>query len=260
MSYQDLVVARAEAGIAVVTLNRPEKRNALRAETFGEIFAAVGELVADATVRAIVLTGAGDKAFSAGADLSAPPFSVGNVDEMLDRVQSMLSWMEEAGTPIVAAVNGDAFGGGLEIALACHFRVMSRTARLGLTETNLGIMPAAGGTQRLTRLVGLPRALECIVFGKRIDAEEALRIGLAHRLCEPGRALEEALAFARALARRAPLSVRGSIQAIYAGVNKGLAAGHKAERDGLARCASSADAMEGISAFFQKREPEFQGK
>ena len=259
MSYTDLVVTRAEPAIAVVTLNRPEKRNALRAETFAEIFAAVSELVADPDVRAIILTGAGDKAFSAGADLSSPPTSVPDVDGMLNRVQSMLTWMEESGTPIIAAVNGDAFGGGCEVALACHFRIISRNARLGLTETNLGLLPAAGGTQRLTRLLGVSRALEAIVFGKRFDAEEAYQLGLAHRLCESGRALEEALVFARAIARRAPIGVRGSIQAIYAGVNKGLEAGHKAERDGFAKCAASGDAMEGISAFFQKREPDFKG-
>jgi enoyl-CoA hydratase/carnithine racemase len=258
-TYTDLVVGR-DADVAVVTLNRPEKRNALRTETFADLQAAFGELIADASARVIVLTGAGDRAFSAGADLSAPPIGE-SVEPMLERVQKLLDWIEEAGTPIVAALNGDAFGGGCELALACHFRVMSRSARIGLTESNLGIMPAAGGTQRLTRLVGPAKALEFMVFGKKIDAEEAFRLGIVHRLSEPGRAVDDAMALARSIARRAPLAVRGIIQAVMAGQNRGsLAEGLRLERECFARCAASEDAVEGVSAFFQKREPEFKGK
>jgi enoyl-CoA hydratase/carnithine racemase len=258
-TYTDLVVAR-DADIAVVTLNRPEKRNALRKETFDDLYMAFTELVQDPAVRAIVVTGAGDKAFSAGADLSSPPIGE-DVGPMIERVQALLDWVEQAGTPIVAALNGDAFGGGCEIALACHFRVMSRSARIGLTESNLGIMPAAGGTQRLSRLIGAAKALEYMIFGKRIDAEEAYQLGIAHRLSEPGRAFEDALALARSIARRAPLAVRGIIQAVMAKEQKGsMAEGLRVERECFARCATSEDAVEGVSSFFQKKEPEFKGK
>ncbi len=260
-TYTDLIVAR-DGDVAVVTLNRPEKRNALRNETFADLFTAFRDLVADETVRAIVLTGAGDRAFSAGADLSEGPQSLGaDVDGSLARIQAMLDWMEGAGTPIVAAINGDAFGGGCELALACHFRVMSRGARIGLTETNFAIMPAAGGTQRLTRLVGPGRALEYMIFGKRIDAEEAYQLGIVQRLSEPGRALEDAMAFARAIARRPPIAVRGIIRAVMGGLQSGsMKEGLRLERECFVKCAQSQDALEGIAAFFAKREPSFQGK
>jgi enoyl-CoA hydratase/carnithine racemase len=258
-SYTDLVVAR-DADVAVVTLNRPEKRNALRSETFTDLYGAFSELLPDPGVRAIVVTGAGDRAFSAGADLSSPPIGE-DVGPMLSRVQTMLDWIEEAGTPVVAALNGDAFGGGFEIALACHFRVMSRGARVGLTESNLGIMPAAGGTQRLTRLVGAARALEFMVFGKKIDAEEAYQLGIAQRLSEPGRAVDDAMALAHSIARRAPIAVRGIIQAVMGGLNKNsLAEGLRLERECFQKCATSEDAVEGVAAFFQKREAAFKGK
>jgi enoyl-CoA hydratase/carnithine racemase len=257
----DILVTRPEPGIALVTLNRPEKRNALRAETFAELGAAMAELVPDPETRAIVVTGAGDRAFSVGADLSSPPSSVDDIDGMLARIQGVFTWMEESGTPTIAALNGDAFGGACEIALACHFRVMARGARIGQTETDFGIMPAAGGTQRMARLVGVSRALECIVLGRKIDAEEALRIGLVHRIAEPGRALHDALALAREVAARAPIAVRGAIRALFTGLNRGsIQEGERAEREGLARCAASADVLEGVAAFFEKRAPRFQGK
>ncbi len=259
MGYTDLVVAR-EGDTAVVTLNRPEKRNALRRETFEDLYGAFQELLTDPSVRAVVLTGAGDKAFSAGADLSAPPFAAEDtVEKTVGRVQTFLDWVEEAGTPVVAALNGDAFGGGCEVALACHFRVMDRRARIGLTESNLGIMPAAGGTQRLTRLIGVSKALGYMIFGKRIEAEEAFRLGLAHRLSDPGRAFEDAMALARTIAGRPPVSVRGIVTAAFHGLNRGLKAGLDAERDGIARCLSSQDSMEGISAFLEKRDPKWKG-
>jgi enoyl-CoA hydratase/carnithine racemase len=258
-TYTDLIVAR-DGDVAVVTLNRPEKRNALRSETFSDIFAAFGELMNDASVRSIVLTGAGDRAFSAGADLSSSPAGLADANGMLERVQKMFDWIESAGTPVIAALNGDAYGGGCELALACHFRVMARGARIGLTESNFGIMPAAGGTQRLTRLIGVGRALECMIFGKRIDAEEAYQLGIANRLSEKGRALEDAMALARAIARRPPLSVRGIIRAVMGGLSGSMREGLALEREGFAKCAASEDAVEGVSAFFQKRDPNFQGK
>ncbi len=258
-TFTDLIVSR-EGDVAVITLNRPEKRNALRTETFADLAGAFQETLGDDTVRAIVLTGAGDRAFSAGLDLSQAPTG----DDMVatvGRVQSLLNCVEEAGTPVIAALNGDAFGGGCELALACHLRVMDRRARVGQTESHFGIMPAAGGTQRLVRVVGLARALELLLFAKKVEAEEAYRIGLVHRLSEAGRALEDAMVLARDLARRPPLAVRGTIQAIFRGLNQGsLAEGLAAERENVARCAMSEDAMEGITAFLQKREPEFRGK
>jgi enoyl-CoA hydratase/carnithine racemase len=255
----DLVLTR-DGDVAVVTLNRPEKRNALRAGTFGDLLSAFTDLLGDPGVRAIVLTGAGDRAFSAGADLSEPPIGQ-DVGPMLERVQTMLNTIEEAGTPVIAAMNGDAFGGGLEIALACHFRVMSRGARLGLTESNLGIMPAAGGTQRLTRLIGPARALELMIFGKRVEAEEAYHLGIVQRLSEPGRTLEDGLALARSIARRAPIAVRGIVHTVMTSLNRGsIAEGLRLERECFAKCAQSSDAVEGVAAFFAKRDANFEGK
>jgi enoyl-CoA hydratase/carnithine racemase len=267
MPYEDIRLAR-DGATAVVTIDRP-KVNALRAQTMEELAQAVVGLQGDDAVRVIVLTGAGERAFSGGADLASSfrgdvkPGGAGGdqtIEAGLERFHDMLDRFE-AGKPVIAALNGVAFGGGCELALACHFRVMDPKAEIGLTETNVGIFPAGGGTQRLPRLVGLGRAIDMIVFGRRVGAEEAVRIGLATRVAKrPGGALEDALELAREIEKRPPLAVAAAIEAIFTGLRFGQGMGLASERTGLARVVTSEDALEGLQAFFEKRAPAFKGK
>ncbi len=258
MGYEDLRVSR-EGATAVITLDRP-KVNALRAQTMEELTQAATAAQADPTVRVIIITGAGEKAFSGGADLASAfrgdvkPGSGGEtIESGLEKFHETLDRLE-AGKPTIAALNGVAFGGGCELALGCHFRVMDPRAEIGLTETNVGIFPAGGGTQRLPRLVGVGRALDMIVFGRRVGAEEAERIGLATR-----GALESALELAHEIEKRPPLAVQAAIEAIFAGVRFGHQMGLASERSGLARVVQTEDALEGMQAFFEKRAPVFKG-
>ncbi|HZU96775.1 MAG TPA: enoyl-CoA hydratase-related protein [Planctomycetota bacterium] len=264
MSYEDVKVAR-DGSIGIVTIDRP-KVNALRAQTMDELGRALGDLQADATVRTIIITGGGDRAFSGGADLASafrgdakPGTSADPIEEGLERFHQLLDQLE-AGKPVIAAINGFAFGGGCELALACHFRIMDPKAEIGLTETNVGIFPAGGGTQRLPRLVGVGRALDMIVFGKKVSAQEAERIGLATRVSPPGGALAAAIELAREIEKRPPIAVQAAIEAIHAGIRFGHQMGLASERSGFGRVVKSDDAMEGLQAFFEKRAPSFKGK
>jgi enoyl-CoA hydratase/carnithine racemase len=265
VAFEDIRVGR-EGGIGVVTIDRP-KVNALRAQTMDELGRALEELGRDEGVRALVITGAGERAFSGGADLASAfrgdvkPGGSGDqtIEAGLERFHEMLDKLE-AGKPTIAALNGVAFGGGCELALACHFRVMDPKAEIGLTETNVGIFPAGGGTQRLPRLVGLGRAIDMIVFGRKVGAEEAQRIGLVHRVSAPGRALAEALELGRELEKRPPLAVQAALEAVMTGQRFGHAMGLAAERSGLARIVPTEDALEGFQAFFEKRAPVWKGR
>lgn len=268
MGYEDIRVSR-DGPVAIVTLDRP-KVNALRARTFEDLEAASGELARDESVRVVVITGAGEKAFSAGADLASAfrgdvrggGSGAGELDieSGLARFHELLDKLEAGPRPLIAALNGFAFGGGCELALGCHFRVMDARAEIGLTETNVGIFPAGGGTQRLPRIVGLAKALEMILLGKKLTAEQALACGLVQQVAPPGKALEQALELARALATRPPLAVAAALEAIFTGIRFGSAMGLAAERSGLARVAMTEDALEGMRAFFEKRAPEFKGR
>ncbi|MBI3724203.1 enoyl-CoA hydratase/isomerase family protein [bacterium] len=265
MAYEDIRVTRQGAA-GVVTIDRP-KVNALRARTMEELARATEELSQDDAVRAIVVTGAGDRAFSGGADLASafrgdvkPGESGETIEAGLERFHEVLDRLE-AGKPAIAAVNGFAFGGGCELALACHFRVLDPRAEIGLTETNVGIFPAGGGTQRLPRIVGVARALDMIAFGRRVGADEAARIGLATRVARrAGGALEDALELAEELAKRPPLALRAAIEAVFTGIRFGHAMGLASERSGLSRIVATEDALEGMQAFFEKRAPVFKGK
>jgi enoyl-CoA hydratase len=260
MSYKNLIVERA-AAVAILTINRPEKRNALNSETVDELRRAILELKHDGGVRAVVLTGAGDKAFVAGADINelAVQTPVGGRDHAL-RGQHVFDLVEHMGKPIVAAINGVALGGGCELAMACTLRIAADTARLGQPEINLGIIPGYGGTQRLSRLVGKGRALDLLLGGDAISADEAYRIGLVNRVVPAAALLDEAKKTAAALAEKAPVAVRYVIDAVNRGLEMPLAEAQAFEATLFGLVSTTEDMREGTRAFLEKRKAQFKGR
>jgi len=257
MAYQTLIVER-EDHFAVVTLNRPPA-NALNRALVEELKQALDELERDASVNAIIITGAGDRIFCGGADLGEG-FSGEDLENFVKFGQGVSRQIEQFPKPVIAALNGHATGGGCEIALACHLRIMKETARLGQTESNLGIIPGFGGTQRLPRLIGRTRAMEYLLLGTQIPAPEALALGLVNRLSKEGETLNDAKALASQLAKRAPIATRLILRTVDEGLNTNIDEGLAIERKAFVRVVQTEDALEGIQAFFQKREPEFKGK
>ena len=259
MAYETLIVER-EDGFAVVTLNRPPA-NAISAQLVLDLEAAVAELAADAAVRALILTGAGERIFCGGADLTSA-FSGGpgeDLEAFLRRGNALLRRIETLPKPVIAAIQGHATGGGCEIAMACHLRVMKETARIGQTESNLGIIPGYGGTQRLPRLIGRTKALEYLILGTQIPAPEAAALGLVNRLAKEGQTLDEAKALARTIAQRAPVATRLIIECVDRGLNGTIEQGIEAEVRAFLEVLRTEDAAEGIQAFFTKRPPRFKG-
>jgi enoyl-CoA hydratase/carnithine racemase len=259
MTYETLLVERTE-GYAVVTLNRPPA-NTISAQLVVELEAAVEALDADPGVRAVVLTGSGDRIFCGGADLTGA-FSGGpdDLEAFLRRGQALLRRIERLPKPVIAAIQGHATGGGCEIAMACHLRVMKETARIGQTESNLGIIPGFGGTQRLPRLIGRTKALELLILGTQVPAPEALALGLVNRLTKEGETVSEARALAAAIARRAPIATRLIIECVDRGLDGPLSEGIDTEIRAFLETLRTEDAAEGVQAFFQKRPPEFKGR
>jgi methylglutaconyl-CoA hydratase len=247
---------------AIVTLNRPDRRNALDRATVDELGRVGRELGADAAVRGVVLTGSGDRAFCAGADLKEREgMSDDDVRAMLDAYRRELAWLGSSPFPVVAALNGAALGGGLELALACDLRVAAAHAVLGLPETSLGIIPGAGGTQRLPRVVGYARALELILFAQRLSAEEALAAGLVSRVTPAGTAvLDDTLAWLAPLLEGSPIAMRAALEAVRAATTLPLDAGLDAERRAYEACLTSDDRLEALRAFAEKRPPLFRGR
>jgi enoyl-CoA hydratase/carnithine racemase len=259
MAYETLIVDR-EDGFAVVTLNRPPA-NAISAQLVVDLEAAVAELEGDAAVRAVVITGAGDRIFCGGADLGSA-FSGGpgaDLEAFLRRGNAVLRRIETFPKPVIAAIQGHATGGGCEIAMACHLRVMKETARIGQTESNLGIIPGYGGTQRLPRLIGRTKALEFLILGTQIPASEALTLGLVNRVSKEGATLDDARALARTIAQRAPIATRLIIQCVDRGLNGPIEQGIEGEVRAFLEVLKTEDAAEGIQAFFGKRPPQFKG-
>ena len=248
-------------GVAVVTLNRPDVLNAMNDAMRRELTRCFEGLVGDDHVHAVVVTGAGDRAFSAGADVRefVEPLVPVRFREQRRRLE-FRQVMDRCPQPLIAAINGYALGGGLELALACDIRVAAADARLGLTETTLGIIPGGGGTQRLPRLVGRGKALELILTGARIEAPEALRIGLVERLAPAGQALAAATELARALAARAPLALRYAKEAVVKGLELPLADGLRLENDLATLLRTTEDRLEGARAFLEKRPPRWTGR
>ena len=257
MPYETLILAREES-YAVITLNRPPA-NAINEQLVKDLNAALDEVEKDPGVLSIIITGAGDRIFCAGADLGSA-FSGGNVEDFINFGNSVLRRMERFPKPVIAAINGHALGGGCEIAMACHLRIMKETARIGQTESNLGIIPGYGGTQRLPRLIGRTKALEFLIFGTQIPAQEALQLGLVNKLSKEGETLADAKALARQLAKRAPIATRLILQAVDDGLNTNIDAGLEAETRAFLEALKTQDAAEGIQAFFQKREAQFKGR
>jgi enoyl-CoA hydratase len=260
MTYQHLLVDR-DGAVAVVTINRPDKRNALNSETIDELRRAILALKHDDGVRAVVMTGAGDKAFIAGADINelAVQTPVGG-REHAHRGQHVLDLIETMGKPVVAAINGVALGGGCELAMACTIRIAADTARLGQPEINLGLMPGYAGSQRLARLVGKGRALEILLTGDAITAAEAHRIGLVNRVVPAAELMAEARTLAAALAEKAPIAARYIIDAVNRGLEMSSAEGELYEATLFGLVSTTEDMREGTRAFLEKRKPQFKGK
>ena len=259
----ELVRLTMDGPVALLTLDRPAVMNALSFDTLGALRLHVDRLAGEAGVRVVLVTAAGDKAFSAGADLKE---RVGFTEEQtrafVARIGDTFEALAALPMPTIAVVNGVAFGGGCELALACDLRLMSSSAQIGLTETALAIIPGAGGTQRLPRLVGVARAKELIFSARRVGAEEALRIGLVNEVCAPPELLPRAQALAAAISANGPLAVRAAKEAINLSERSGdLPINLRRERDlYLQRVLPSADRLEALAAFRDKRPPQFQGR
>ena len=258
----ELVRVERRAAIAILTIDRPERMNALSAATVQRLGQIGRELAGDPSLRACVLTGAGDRAFCAGADLKERAgMTREQVRAMLDAYRSELAWLSSSEFPTVAAINGVALGGGLELALACDLRSMTERATLGLPETNLAIIPGAGGTQRLPRLIGQARALDLILSGRRIGAQEALNSGLVNLVVPAPEALLEAtLAWLAPLAEGAPIAQRAALAAVRAAAHLPPDQGLAFEREQYERCLESSDREEALLAFQEQRKPTFHGR
>lgn len=260
MSYDNLSV-EADGPIARIAVDRPERLNALNRATLDELDRAFASLDADPAVRVIVLRGAGDKAFVAGADITEireqQPIDARAFSR---RGQALMSRIHDLETPVIAAINGYALGGGLELALACHLRIAADHAKLGLPEIKLGIMPGFGGSQRLARLIGPARALELMLSGDPVDAATAHSLGIVNHVVSSDQLDDAVTARAEALAQAAPEAVRGILQAVRQGLDGPLEAGLALETARFAVCCATEDMKEGTSAFLEKRTPTFRGR
>ncbi len=257
----DLLIIDTDGPIATITINRPKTLNALNREVMDGLRDAVISLRDDAAIRCLIITGAGDRAFVAGADIKELAVQTPTSGtEHAQRGQRVLDLIETMGKPVIAAINGFALGGGCELAMACTLRLAADTAKLGQPEINLGLIPGYAGTQRLSRLIGKTRAMELILTGRQIAATEAYAIGLVNRVVPAADLMSEAQALARDLASKAPIAVRYAIEAVSRGLDMpfGHACRHEATLFGL--IASTDDMREGTAAFLEKRKPQFQGK
>lgn len=256
-SYNTIVFETDDNGIATVTINRPDKLNALNDEVLNDLAHVFKDIQVDQEVEAVIVTGAGEKAFVAGADIK----ELSKLDNRSGRMasqkgQQIFQLIEDTRKPVVAAVNGYALGGGAELAMACHLRIAGTNATFGLPEVGLGLIPGYGGTQRLARLVGRARALEMILTGKQIKADEALEVGLVNDITDedPEKA---ALSLIGKIMKNAPVAIRNAIKAVY---HSDTRSGYQVEADLFGQLCETEDFEEGASAFLEKRKPDFKGK
>lgn len=260
MELKFLIYEKSD-GIATITLNRPEALNAFSKEVIEEILHALEDIRNDETIRVVVLTGAGEKAFSAGADIKGMigmnALKARELSLMGERLCLALENLEK---PVIAALNGYAVGGGLEVAMSCDLRIASESARVGQTEINIGLIPGWGGTQRLTRLIGRTKAKELVFTGRMIDAKTAEQLGIMNMVVPPDKFKETVRQFALDLASKAPVAVRIAKALINKGADISLDSALALEREGFGVVASTEDLKEGVSAFTEKRKPIFKGK
>jgi len=260
MNYEN-ILAEKENGLAIITINRPTKLNALNKATIQELHEALKTLDADKEVKAIIITGSGEKAFVAGADISEfADFDVAQGGELAAKGQELLfDFVENLSTPVIAAVNGFALGGGLELAMAAHFRVASENAKMGLPEVSLGVIPGYGGTQRLPQLVGKGRAMEMIMTAGMIGAEDAKAYGLVNHIVPQEELVDFCKGIASKIMKNSPVAISAAIKAINANFTDGVN-GYEAEIKAFGEAFGTADFKEGTTAFLEKRKAEFPGK
>jgi enoyl-CoA hydratase/carnithine racemase len=254
MEFQNILFEK-QGAIGLLTLNRPPA-NSINLATLLDIDKALDEAEQDREIRVLILTGAGDKGFSAGFDVS----DAVHADKTGPKGQEVWTRIDRFPKPVIAAINGYAFGGGCELAMASTFRAMQENVRIGLTELNLGIIPGWGGTQRMPRILGKSKALDLILFSKRLSAQEALEIGLVDHVSKVGELMKDVREMAETLATRPPLAVRAVLNAVNVGLEKGLDEGTKEEWAGTQLVSKSKDAIEGFTAFLEKRRPQFKGE
>ncbi|MDG1476411.1 MAG: enoyl-CoA hydratase-related protein [Vicingaceae bacterium] len=260
MNYNNIIV-ETEENIAVLTINRPNQLNALNSETIAELGAAFKSLESDASVKVIIITGSGTKAFVAGADIKEfYQFDEAQGRELAAKGhQSLFDLVSNLNTPVIGAVNGFALGGGLELAMSCHFRLASDNAKLGLPEVTLGVIPGYGGTQRLAQLVGKGRAMEMIMTAKMVTAEEALNYGLVNQVTSQEELMAACQKIALKIVKNSPVAIASAIRAVNAGYTDGVN-GFETEIEEFGKCFGTADFKEGTTAFIEKREANFLGK
>jgi enoyl-CoA hydratase len=257
----DILLVERDGAVLTVTVNRPKVLNALNAATLDALEATMRVAAGDDAVRAVVLTGAGDKAFVAGADINElAVLTPTGAREHARRGQAVLDGVERLGKPVIAAVNGFALGGGCELAMACTLRLASETARFGQPEINLGLIPGYAGSQRLPRLVGRGRALDLLLTGRQVKADEALAMGLVNRVVPAAELLPEAQALAATLAGQAPVALRFILDAVAGGLDMAFADAEAHEATLFGLVAATDDMREGTRAFLEKRKPAFKGR
>jgi len=260
MEFENILVSQQDH-IATITMNRPTKLNALNKATIQELHDAFAELDSDVNIRAIIITGSGEKAFVAGADIAEfANFSPEEGMQLAAKGQELLfDFIEDLKTPVIAAINGFALGGGLELAMACHFRIASDNAKMGLPEVSLGVIPGYGGTQRLPLLIGKGKAMEMIMTAGMMSAAEAKDYKLVNDVVTLDQLLPHCTAIAQKIARNSPTAITGAIKAINAGFKDGVN-GYQTEIDGFGHAFTTHDFREGTTAFLEKRKPTFSGK